>query len=59
MLDKSIKYIEKQREMYIIQEQSITTHARKKDIENKVKAQLRKQIQIFDYILEILNKQKK
>ena len=59
MLDKSIKYIEKQREIYIIQEQNITSHARKKDIENKVKAQLRKQIQIFDYILEILNKQKK
>lgn len=59
MLNKSIELINKQREMYIIQEHNITTHARKKDIENKVKAQLRKQIQILDYILEILNKQKK
>lgn len=59
MLEEAIKIIEKQRDMYIIQEQNITTHARKRKIENKVKKQLEKEIKIRKYILDILRKQKK
>ena len=59
MLEEAIKLIKKQREMYVIQHNNITTYARKRDVEDKVKEKLRKEVHIRDYILEILNKQKK
>ena len=59
MLEEAINLIKKQREMYVIQHNNITTYARKRDVEDKVKEKLRKEVHIRDYILEILNKQKK
>lgn len=56
--EEAIALISKQRAMYIIQDQNIKP-ARKYSIENKVKEQLRKEIQVRDYILRILKEQKK
>ena len=58
MLEKAINLINKQREMYIIQLSNLSDNIRTKTIQ-KATSQLRKEIQVFDYILEILNKQKK
>ncbi len=58
MLEKAINLINKQREMYIIQLSNLSDNIRTKTIQ-KATNQLRKEIQVFDYILEILNKQKK
>lgn len=58
MLEKAIKLIEKQKNMYKIQEKNIITKARKKDIENKVKKALREEIALREFILEILKSKK-
>lgn len=58
MLEESIKLIEKEREMYIIQYNNLSNNIITKTIQ-KAKSQLKEQIQILDYILQILNKQKK
>lgn len=58
MLEKAINLINKQRKMYIIQLNNLSDNIRTKTIQ-KATNQLRKEIQVFDYILEILNKQKK
>ena len=54
MIDEAIDLIKKQRDMYIIQDNNIITMARKKNVENKVKRKLRKEIQIRDYIIKVL-----
>lgn len=59
MLEEAIALVKKQIELYAIQRKNITTHARRKVIENKVKKKLDKKIKIWLYILEILEKQKK
>lgn len=59
MLDEAITLINKQIDMYIIQEQNIETRARTMNIPNRVKRKLRKQIILWQYILKILEKQKK
>lgn len=59
MIEEAIKLIKKQREMYVIQHNNITTYARKKDIENNVKAKLRKEVQLRDYILKVLKEKEK
>ena len=58
MLEEAIALVKKQIELYTIQIKNITTHARRKVIENKVKKKLDKKIKIWLYILEILEKQK-
>lgn len=58
MLDEAIILINKQIEMYIIQEQNIETRAKGLNIPNRVKRKLRKQIILWEYILKILEKQK-
>ena len=58
MLEEAISLIEKQRDMYVIQLNNLSDNIRTKTIQ-KATNQIRKQIQILDYILEILNKQKK
>ena len=59
MLDEAITLINKQIDMYIIQEQNIETRSRALNIPNRVKRKLRKQIILWQYILKILEKQKK
>lgn len=54
MLEKAIKLIEKQIDLYVIQEKNITTKARKQTVENKVKQALREEIAIRQYILKTL-----
>lgn len=54
MLEKAIKLIEKQIDLYIIQEKNITTKARKQTVENKVKKALREEIAVRQYILKTL-----
>ena len=59
MLEEAITLINKQIDMYIIQEQNIETRARTMNIPNRVKRKLRKQIILWQYILKILEKQNK
>ena len=59
MLEEAINVIEKERDMYIIQEKNISSYARRKVEENKLKEKIRREIQVRDYILSILEKQKK
>lgn len=54
MINEAIKLIEKQISLYEIQEQNIQTKARKKDMENKLKKALRKEIVLRKFILKIL-----
>lgn len=58
MLEDAIKSIEKQRDMYVIQLNNLSDNIRTKTIQ-KATNQIRKQIQVLDFILKILNKQKK
>lgn len=58
MLEEAISLIEKQRDMYLIQLNNLSDNIRTKTIQ-KATNQIKRQIQILDYILEILNKQKK
>lgn len=58
MLEEAIKSIEKQIDMYLIQLNNLSDNIRTKTIQ-KATNQLKKKIQILDFILEILNKQKK
>lgn len=61
MIDEAIKLIEEQKEMYVIQLNNIN----KIDVQMKavdyieIRKGLKKNIDLRDYILEILNKQKK
>ena len=54
MLVEAIKLMESQKDMYIIQDKNIHTYARNKVIVNKMKANIRKEIQLRDFIIKIL-----
>ena len=54
MLLEAIKLMESQKDMYIIQDKNIHTYARNKVIVNKMKANIRKEIQLRDFIIKIL-----
>ena len=58
MLDEAIALINKQIEMYIIQDQNIITRSKSMNIPNRVKKRLRKQILILQYILKILEERR-
>lgn len=58
MLEEAIELIEKQIDMYRVQDSNILKTYRKYTIENRVKERLKKKIKILEYILKIL-KQKK
>lgn len=59
MLDEAIILINKQIDMYKIQEQNIEEKPYSRNIPNKVRKRLDRQIQLWQYILKILEKQKK
>ena len=59
MLEEAIILINKQIEMYIIQDQNIITRSKARNIPNRVKRRLQRQITLWQYILKILEKQKK
>ncbi len=56
MLEEAIELISKQREMYIIQINNLQNYIRTKAVQ-KVINKTRRQIQVLDFILKILNKQ--
>lgn len=58
MLDEAITLINKQIDMYIIQDQNIITRSKSMNIPNRVKKRLRKQILILQYILKILEERR-
>lgn len=58
MLDEAITLIKKEINMYKVLEENTYSHARNKTIENKLRARIRKEIQLRDYIVNILEKQK-
>ena len=58
MLDEAIKLMRKERHMYIIQDKNIHSYAIRKVEENKLKARLRKEVQLRDFILKILEEKK-
>ena len=58
MLEEAINLINKQKEMYIIQINNLQNYTRTKAVQ-KVINQTKRQIQILDFILKILNKQNK
>lgn len=58
MLEEAIELISKQREMYIIQINNLQNYIRTKAVQ-KVINKTRRQIQVLDFILKILNKQNK
>lgn len=63
MIEEAINLIKKQKQMFIVQDRNITNKIdgiiEDKLLENKIRTNINKQIQILNYILEILNKQKK
>lgn len=59
MLDKAITLIKKEINMYKVLEKNTYSHARNKTIENKLRARIRKEIQLREYIFRILKEQKK
>jgi len=59
MLEEAIILINKQIEMYTIQEQNIEEKPYSRSIPNKIRKRLTKQIELWQYILRILEKQKK
>lgn len=56
MLEEAINLINKQKEMYIIQINNLQNYTRTKAVQ-KVINKTRRQIQVLDFILKILNKQ--
>lgn len=56
MLEEAIKLISKQKEMYIIQINNLQNYTKTKAVQ-KVINKTRRQIQVLDFILKILNKQ--
>lgn len=58
MLDEAITLIQKQIDTYKIMDKNICSHSRRKAEENKIKARIRKEIQLRDYILKILKERK-
>lgn len=54
MLDEAITLIQKQINTYKIMDKNICSHSRRKAEENKIKARIRKEIQLRDYIVNIL-----
>ena len=58
MLEEAINLINKQKEMYIIQINNLQNYTRTKAVQ-KVINKTRRQIQVLDFILKILNKQNK
>lgn len=58
MLDEAIKLIQKEIEVYKVQDSNIVKSYRKSTIENRVKEKLQHRIKILEFILKILNKLK-
>ena len=58
MLEEAINLINKQKEMYIIQINNLQNYTKTKAVQ-KVINKTRRQIQVLDFILKILNKQNK
>lgn len=56
MLEEAINLISKQKEMYIIQINNLQNYTKTKAVQ-KVINKTRRQIQVLDFILKILNKQ--
>lgn len=56
MLEEAINLINKQKEMYIIQINNLQNYTKTKAVQ-KVINKTRRQIQVLDFILKILNKQ--
>lgn len=56
MLEEAIALIEKQIEMYTIQEQNIEGKPYSRNIPNKVRKRLTRQIQLWKYILKVLER---
>lgn len=59
MLEEAINLIKKQKEMYKIQEENIRENIKKKKLREAIKKEITEKTEILDYILDILNKQKK
>ena len=58
MIDEAIKLIEKELDMYQILDNNISDNIKTKTVQ-KAKNSYKKKIKLLNYILEILNKQKK
>lgn len=58
MIEEAIKLIEKELDMYQILDNNISDNIRTKTIQ-RAKNSYKKKIKLLNYILEILNKQKK
>lgn len=58
MIEEAIKLIEKELDMYQILDNNISDNIRTKTVQ-KAKNSYKKKIKLLNYILEILNKQKK
>jgi hypothetical protein len=58
MIEEAIKLIEKELDMYQILDNNISDNIRTKTVQ-KAKNSYKKKVKLLNYILEILNKQKK
>lgn len=58
MIEEAIKLIEKELDMYQILDNNISDNIRTKTVQ-KAKNSYKKKMKLLNYILEILNKQKK
>lgn len=59
MLEEAIELMEKQKDLYIIQNRNIITKPKKKALENQVKEEIKKEIRLREYILKILREKEK
>ena len=59
MLKEAIELMEKQKDLYIIQNRNIITKPKKKALENQVKEEIKKEIRLREYILKILREKEK
>lgn len=58
MLEEAINLISKQKEMYIIQINNLQNYTKTKAVQKVIK-NIAKKIRVLDYILQVLNEQKK
>lgn len=58
MLEEAIELIEKQIDMYKLQEQNIKTWCREKPVAESVREKLYENIRVWNYIYDILEKEK-
>ena len=59
MLEEAIELMEKQKDLYIIQNRNIITKPKKKALDNQVKEEIKKEIRLREYILKILREKEK